>query len=235
MDAVAGAVREHAANPAPEALAAGAPARYSIARYPTALIDRLPLADGRVVTIRPVLPQDAELAQRFVAGLSLETRYRRFQMGVGALPPRLLRHLTEIDYAAHLALLAGVVDESGDEIQVADARYVVDAGAAPRPDAAPWLDAAQLPDAAPWPGGEGDADFALVVADGWQGVGLGSELMRRMARAARSRGLARLHGEVLSTNTPMLDLLRRFGARLRTRPGEARLVDAWIDLRGAAG
>jgi hypothetical protein len=40
---------------------------------------------------------------------------------------------------------------------------------------------------------------------------------------------------VLSTNTPMLDLLRRFGARLRTRPGEARLVDAWIDLRGAAG
>lgn len=214
MDAVAGAMRDGAAHPA---LAAGAPTRYSIARYPTALIDRLLLADGRVVTVRPVLPQDAELAQRFVAGLSLETRYRRFQMGVGTLPPRLLRHLTEIDYAAHLALLAGVVDESGDEIQVADARYVVDA------------------DAAPWPDGEGDADFALVVADGWQGVGLGSELMRRMARAARSRGLARLHGEVLSTNTPMLDLLRRFGARLRTRPGEATIVDAWIDLRGAAG
>lgn len=217
MDARARAAHESPANPAREALAAGLPTRYSIARYPTALIDRLPLADGRIVTIRPVLPQDAELAQRFVAGLSLETRYRRFQMGVGSLPPRLLRHLTEIDYAAHLALLAGVVDESGDEIQVADARYVVDA------------------DAAAWPGGEGDADFALVVADGWQGVGLGSELMRRMARAARSRGLARLHGEVLSTNTPMLDLLRRFGARLRTRPGEARIVDAWIDLRGSAG
>ncbi|ODS96722.1 MAG: hypothetical protein ABS56_12500 [Lautropia sp. SCN 69-89] len=196
--------------------AAGAPPRYSIARYPTALIDRLPLADGRVVTIRPVLPQDAELAQRFVAGLSLQTRYRRFQMGVGTLPPRLLRQLTEIDYAAHLALLAGVVDESGDEIQVADARYVVDA------------------DAAPWPGGDGDAEFALVVADDWQGVGLGSELMRRVARAARARGLVRLHGEVLSTNTPMLDLLRRSGACIRTRAGDARLVDAWIDLRGAA-
>ncbi|HMN66050.1 MAG TPA: hypothetical protein PKB08_13680, partial [Burkholderiaceae bacterium] len=74
MDAVAGAMREGAANPAREALAAGAPTRYSIARYPTTLIDRLSLADGRVVTIRPVLPQDAELAQRFVAGLSLETR-----------------------------------------------------------------------------------------------------------------------------------------------------------------
>jgi acetyltransferase len=219
MDAMARAVHESPANPARDPLAAGLPTRYSIARYPTVLIDRLPLADGRIVTIRPVLPQDAELAQRFVAGLSLETRYRRFQMGVGSLPPRLLRHLTEIDYAAHLALLAGVVDESGDEIQVADARYVVDADAEP----------------APSPDGEGDADFALVVADGWQGVGLGSELMRRMARAARSRGLARLHGEVLSTNTPMLDLLRRFGARLRTRPGEARMVDAWIDLRGAAG
>src|SRR5690606_40766740 len=102
-----------------------------------------------VVTVRPVLPQDAELTQRFVAALSPETRYRRFQMGVGALPPALLRHFTEIDYAGHLALLAAVVDEDGDERQVADVRYVVDAvsaGSVAR-----------------------DADFALVVADGWQG------------------------------------------------------------------
>lgn len=184
--------------------------RYTIARYPTAMIDRVPLADGRVVTVRPVLPQDADLARDFVARLSADTRYRRFQMGVGALPARLLRHFTEIDYDAHLALLAGFVDESGDEAQVADARYVIDA-----------------------PAQDGDglqAEFAVVVADGWQGAGLGSELIRRIARAARARGLARLHGEVLAGNTPMLALLRRFGARLRTRAGEATLVDAWIDL-----
>lgn len=193
--------------------AIGPPPRYSIARYPTALIDRLPLADGRVVTVRPVLPQDAELAQRFVAALSPETRYRRFQMGVGALPPALLRHFTEIDYAGHLALLAAVVDEDGDELQVADVRYVVDAGSA-GPAAS-------------------DADFALVVADGWQGVGLGTELVRRTMRAARARGLARLHGEVLASNAPMLGLLGRFGARLRSRVDDARLVDAWIELRGA--
>ncbi|MCO5106123.1 MAG: GNAT family N-acetyltransferase [Burkholderiaceae bacterium] len=206
-----------AATGAGGAAAVGAPRRYTIPRYPTALIDRLPLADGRVVTIRPVLPQDAEATQRFVAGLSLETRYRRFQMGVSALPPRLLRHLTEIDYADHLALLAAVVDDDGDEIQVADARYVADREPG---------DAEALP---------GDADFALVVADDWQGLGLGSELVRRMARAARTRGLARLHGEVLATNAPMLGLLRRFGARVRTRAGDARLVDAWIDLGHAAG
>jgi acetyltransferase len=159
-----------------------------------------------------VLPQDAELTQRFVAALSPETRYRRFQMGVGALPPALLRHFTEIDYAGHLALLAAVVDEDGDERQVADVRYVVDAksaGSVAR-----------------------DADFALVVADGWQGVGLGAELIRRTMRAARARGLARLHGEVLASNASMLGLLGRFGVRLRSRADDARLVDAWIELRG---
>lgn len=193
--------------------AIGAPQRYTIARYPTAMIDRVPLADGRIVTIRPVLPQDAGLTRDFVAGLSLETRYRRFQMGVGELPPRLLRQFTEIDYAGHLALLAGVVDEAGCEAQVADARYVIEPGS-------PAIDGLE-------------ADFALVVADGWQRAGLGSDLVRRMVRAARARGLARLHGEVLATNAPMLTLLRGLGARLRARAGDARLVDAWIDLREA--
>lgn len=197
------------------AAASVAAQRYSIARYPTAMIDRVRLADGRVVTVRPVLPQDAELTRDFVAGLSPDARYRRFHMGVGELPSAVLRHFTEIDYTGHLALLAGVVGDDGAEFQVADARYVL--------DAEPAADGGQ------------DADFALVVADDWQGAGLGSDLVRRMVRAARARGLARLHGEVLAGNEPMLRLLRGLGARLRGRIGDARLVDAWIDLRQASG
>ena len=44
--------------------------RFRIHRYPTTLIDRVQLRDGRSVTIRPVLPQDAALQQAFVAALS---------------------------------------------------------------------------------------------------------------------------------------------------------------------
>ena len=51
-------------------LAAVAAPEYRIHRYPSALIDRVSLADGRVVTLRPVLPQDADAERSFVGDLS---------------------------------------------------------------------------------------------------------------------------------------------------------------------
>ena len=47
--------------------------RFRIHRYPTTLIDRVQQGDGRSVTIRPVLPQDAALQRAFVAALSPAT------------------------------------------------------------------------------------------------------------------------------------------------------------------
>ena len=77
------------------------------------------------------------------------------------------------------------------------------------------------------------ADFAVAVADDWQGVGLGSTLIDRMLAAARRRGIVRLDGEVLAVNRPMLGLLRGRGFALRTDPQDARLVRASIST-GAA-
>lgn len=182
--------------------------RWSIARYPAALIDRVALADGRAVTLRPVLPQDAELTQAFYRSLSPSSRYLRFHMGVASLSSAVLRAFTEIDYDGHLALLAEVFDDDDEERQVADARFVRRADAP-------------------------IADFAVAVADDWQGVGLGSTLIDRMLAAARRRGIVRLDGEVLAVNRPMLGLLRGRGFALRTDPQDARLVRASIST-GAA-
>ena len=119
MDAVAGAMREGAANPAREALAAGAPTRYSIARYPTTLIDRLSLADGRVVTIRPVLPQDAELAQRFVAddppGSLVERMAATFRKSGGDIRAVLAKIVEESGEVAE-AVASGKAEHVEDEI-----------------------------------------------------------------------------------------------------------------------
>ncbi|HQY27791.1 MAG TPA: GNAT family N-acetyltransferase, partial [Burkholderiaceae bacterium] len=106
------------------AAAIDAPAMFRIHRYPAALIDRVPLADGRSVLVRPVLPQDGELQQRFVRALSPASRYRRFHSALSELPHATLAYLTQVDYASHLALLAETFDEQGGEIQVAEARYV---------------------------------------------------------------------------------------------------------------
>ncbi len=178
-------------------------ATYRIHRYPSALIDRLVLDDGRTVTVRPVLPQDAEAEQSFVAALSPASRRERFHLTLNMLPESVLKQFTEIDYRTHIALVAEATGDGDEPILVADARYV--RGADPAV-----------------------AEFALVVADAWQGVGLGSALLRRLVQHARRNGVARLQGELLVSNAAMATLARRFGARLSFVAGDATLLRASI-------
>jgi len=181
---------------------------FRIHRYPAALIDRVMLADGRSVLVRPVLPQDGELHQRFVRELSPVSRYRRFHSAVSELPDATLAYLTNVDYASHLALLAETFDGRGEEIQVAEARYVRRTGA----------DEAHV------------ADFALAVADRWQGQGLGRRMLAALVDSARRGGVRRLEGSVLADNEPMCVLLRRHGWRLHIDPDDGRLLVARLEL-----
>ena len=87
---------------------------YTIHRYPAELIDVVHLVDGRRMTVRPVLPQDADLLQTFVRGLSDESRRNRFFRALHELPGDLLARFTPIDYRRHLALVAEVFDK-GEE------------------------------------------------------------------------------------------------------------------------
>jgi len=180
-----------------------APGPYRIHRYPSALIDRVVLEDGRTVTVRPVLPQDAEAEQTFVAALSPATRRERFHLAVNALPESLLRHFTEIDYRSHVALVAETLDDADEPVLVADARYVV------RDDGV-------------------TGEFALVVADAWQGIGLGRLLLTRLTRVARRNGLHALVGDVLAGNDAMQALVRRLGGALVTSRIDASLMRARI-------
>ena len=191
-----------------DARVATLPARtYTIHRYPAHLIEHWALEDGRAVTIRPVLPQDDVLVQAFVKGLSAESRYSRFLVGLQELPPRLLAQFTNVDYEGHMALIAETI-VYGRELQVGEARYVVDADGMA-------------------------ADFAIAVADDWQAAGIGSRLLRALENAARSAGLARLTGDVLNTNRKALDFMRQRGFTVRINREEPRLVRVEKVLEGA--
>ena len=120
---------------------------YVIERYPTRWIDVWHLADGRRLTLRPVLLQDAELEQALVRALSPTSRYQRFFSPIRELPSGWLERLTQIDYRLQQAFI--VETFVGDQpVAVAEARYVVDAT------------------------GE-QCEFAVVVADDWQHLGPG--------------------------------------------------------------
>jgi acetyltransferase len=176
-----------------------------VPRFPVSLIDRLWLNDGRSVVVRPVLPQDADAEQRFVRALSPASRARRFHFGVRELAPGLLRSLTQIDHDRHVAVVAQADGEEDTPVIVADARYV-------RQD-------------------DGDeAEFAIAVADEWQGSGLGHQLLERLIRHARRHGVRRLVGDVLQDNQRMMELVRKSGGRMVHHPGDATLAQAAFEL-----
>ena len=181
---------------------------YSIHHYPTQLIDVWHARDGHRVTVRPVLPQDAEPSQAFVRRLSRESRRRRFLGTLNELAPSTLERLTQIDYRHHLALVAEVI-AGGEVILIGEARYA-------------------CTDDAP------GAEFALAVADDWQGQGIGARLLESLLDAARSAGIRHLFGDILHDNEPMLHLAQRAGFGSGPHPDESRLVRVTIDPLAAA-
>lgn len=183
---------------------------YRIHRYPTHLIESLVLADGRRVTLRPVLPQDDALEQDFVARLSPATRRMRFHGSVNGLAAAQAARMSSVDYRQELALVVTAIDdaaggdEAGDDAPerlVADARYVRCADGR-------------------------SAEFAIVVADDWAGLGLAHRLLAALCDGARRGGLRWLRGEVLADNPRMLGLMQACGFCLRPHPDDAGLVIA---------
>ena len=160
-------------------------AHMAIHPYPAYLVSRWQLADGTNITIRPIRPEDASIEQSFVKNLSPQSKYFRFMQGLNELTQEMLVRFTQLDYHRELALIA-VYEDKGVETELGVARYVVN------------------------PDGR-TCEFALVVADEWQGRGIGSQLMTALMSAARQRGFEEIIGEVLATNTNMLELMRNLG------------------------
>ena len=67
---------------------------------------------------------------------------------------------------------------------------------------------------------QSSCEFALVVADDFNGKGLGSRLMESIMDVARDKGLAEIEGLVLANNTGMLKLMRSLGYLVKNYPDD---------------
>jgi nucleotide-binding universal stress UspA family protein/L-amino acid N-acyltransferase YncA len=157
------------------------------------------LEDGARIRIRPISPEDRdELAAGFER-LSPESRYRRFFTPITHLGERELDYLTRVDHADHEALVAEE-ERSGEGIAVA--RYV------------------RLDETA--------AEPAIVVADDWQGRGVGSRLLAALAARAREEGIRQFVAPVLAENAESIAVFERLGETTQERIG--RELELTIDL-----
>ena len=160
--------------------------------------------DGTAVTIRPIRAADLELEKEFVDRLSSASGYQRL-MSPRRLSLDEMRRFTDIDYEREMALIATTSAE-GRERQIGVARYVRDQGS------------------------PGEAEFAIVLSDDWQGRGLGTRLLASLFAAARSQGVRRIFGTTLAENGGMLALARRMGFRLARHAESAAIINLTLDL-----
>ncbi|MEZ5965966.1 MAG: bifunctional acetate--CoA ligase family protein/GNAT family N-acetyltransferase [Planctomycetota bacterium] len=173
-------------------------AHMAIHPYPIELVQTVDLPDGTSVTVRPIRPEDAVIEQEFVNALSQRSRYLRFMYFMRELTPAMLSRFTQIDYDREMALIA-VDERDGGERQVGVARYAA-------------TDGRQA------------CEFAIVVADDWQGRGLARRLLAMLIEVARRRGFARMDGSVLLENERMLTFVQNLGFVVEPDPDDPDLL-----------
>jgi acetyltransferase len=150
----------------------------------TGLLDHPPAITAAVgawgsVHIRPARPADIPAVRAFLAGLSLDSAYRRFFTAVGHSSTAFVRRFADVDHDRREVLLA----LTGDEVVgMADcSRY--DDGST--------------------------VELGVVIADAWQRLGLGPKLAREVLELAIARGATTLLVHALADNARVARMVRR--------------------------
>ena len=113
-----------------------------------------------------------------------------------------------MDYANHVALVAEVFVD-GCEVVIAEARY------------------ARAADAS-------SAEFAVSVADSWQGNGLAKLLLGSLERFASEAGVRQITAQTFASNKKMLAVAAKAGFKISASlgaPGVMRLVKRLAPLQ----
>lgn len=160
----------------------------AIAPYPIEWVSTFRTKSGKNLILRPIRPEDEPLEQEFFTFLSKESLYFRFFGYISGFTQEMLSRFTHIDYDREMALIALT---PGPEPRMAGVVRLIG-------------DAWKL-----------TAEYAIIVADEWQGQGIGKALTETIIGYARLRGYQSLHCSVLQHNDAMLSILKRYGFTLK--------------------
>lgn len=182
--------------------------RLAIRPYPAEYITKRQLQDGSTVVFRPIRPEDEEMLMAFHFTLSDTTVSLRY-FSVLSLQTRIqherLARICFADYDREIAIVAEHQPANGRQAIIAVARIN------------------RLHD-------ENTAEFAMLIADEWQGQGLGTRLMKFLLHIARAEKLCRVIGTIHATNDRMLGICRKLGFHLQ-QDSEAAQYHAEIHLQ----
>lgn len=179
------------------------PAPVRVARGGAPWTERIALANGRELVLRPIDLRDAPALRAGFAVLTPEEVRLRFLHPMTELGEEAARRLATPDPVREFALVAAEPLPPGEALVGAVARASI----------------------------EGDAaDFAILVARPLARLGLGAWMLRRLVQWARRRRLRSVRGDVLLENDAMLRLARSLGFTCAPVPGEPGLQRVCLEL-----
>jgi acetyltransferase len=180
--------------------------RLAIRPYPKELEEHI-VFEGRTVLLRPLRPEDAPQHREFISHISEHDMHSRFFRAVKELPPGDLAYLTQLDYERAMAFIAVGTGSQGQSETLGVVRAQAD------PD-------------------NESAEFAVLIRSDLKGQGLGSQLMEKIIRYCRQRGVRRIAGDVLVTNERMLQLAASQG--FTAEPAREGVVRVSLELNPQA-
>lgn len=156
--------------------------------YPRKYVEQWRLDNGIPVTLRPIRPEDEPLEFKLFDTFSRETWRYRFFGPIKEITHEDMVRFTNIDYRREMAII-GILTEDGKDKMIGVSRLIID------------------------PDGK-TGEFAVVVGDPWQGLGLGEKLTDSIIGVAEDKGLETIYGTILADNIRMLNLCRKLGFRI---------------------
>ena len=160
----------------------------AILPYPTKYVTPWRLKNETEVLLRPIRPEDEEMEYGLIEGLSEQTSRFGFFRVIRELSHNDLIRFCNIDYDREMAIIAEL-SEGGKRREIGVGRLILEPG-------------------------RKRGEFAVVVADEYQGKGLGTKLVDMLIGIAQEKGLEGIYGIIHSEDERMIRLCEKMGFRL---------------------
>jgi acyl-CoA synthetase (NDP forming)/RimJ/RimL family protein N-acetyltransferase len=143
------------------------------------------LKNGQGIILRPARPEDLPDVESFMKRVSHESLYMRFMAAISAVSPDIIKELCAGDFKNRGCLLAKTGDETDSKV-IGLGNYVSI-------------------------GNGRTAEVAFLIEDNYQGKGIGTLMLERLAGLAVANGFVEFEAEVLSDNQQMINVFKSSG------------------------
>ena len=166
------------------------------------------LRDGESVLLRVATPEDIPAVEALMRGVSKESLHTRFMGGVSYVARSVIEFMCSVEPRDRLSLLAIVGQEPGERVMAIGNYISLGVG--------------------------GKAEVAFLVHDEFQGRGISTLLLERLAGIAAGYGFIGFEAEVLYENQAMIDVFKDSGFEVCQAEGGGGCIHVQFPVSGLA-